>query len=193
MAAQPDLLPNAPPDCHLLDDVLPKVFAFVPGDLQCLAPLRVVNQGAKESVKARWREALCWKADLRITSSLRVASRYAKECVEARWWTAQVQCMKAFVDRHANVFADDPEIDEENEDVVAQQQAFARNVQLWIDPLLVNQPWRYNPRGTAPTTLHEAYSNLRQDLANLSHPDLHLEGILPVPLSNFELTLVKAL
>ncbi|CAK9015657.1 unnamed protein product, partial [Durusdinium trenchii] len=123
-------------------DVLPKVLALVP-------------------------------ADLRLTSSLRVASRSAKERVEARWWTAQVQRVKAFVDRHANVFADDPEIDEENADVTIeeQQEAFARNILLWVKPLLKNQPWRLEGPAadvTGEVTLQAAYINLRRALANLS-------------------------
>ena len=140
------------PHCMALPaDVLPKVLALVP-------------------------------ADLRLTSSLRVASRSAKERVEARWWTAQVQRVKAFVDRHANVFADDPEIDEENADVTIeeQQEAFARNILLWVKPLLKNQPWRLEGPAadvTGEVTLQAAYINLRRALANLSHLELPLEDL----------------
>ena len=82
--------------------------------------------------------------------------------------------MKAFVDRHANLFADDPEIDEENDagTTEEQQEAFARNILLWVKPLLVNQPWRTDASHGVhgdDSTLQAAYINLRRALANLGH------------------------
>ena len=132
-------------------DVLPKVLAFVPADLQ-------------------------------MTSSLRVASQDAKERVDTRWWTAQVQCVKAFVYRHVILFADDPEIEDEDVTVEEQQETFARNILLWIKPLLVNQPWRSEVNdeevrddATGEITPQAAYRNLRTALTDLSHSELFLD------------------
>ena len=84
--------------------------------------------------------------------------------------------MKAFVDHHANLFADDPEIDEENDDVTIeeQQEAFARNILLWVKPLLVNKPWRPQPSapGTGEVTPQAAYINLRRAIVNLGFLEL---------------------
>ncbi|CAK9059482.1 unnamed protein product [Durusdinium trenchii] len=135
-------------------DVLAKVLAFVPADLQ-------------------------------MTSSLRVASKYAKERVDTRWWTAQVQDMKAFMDGHACLFAADPVSVEGNEDVSIeeQQEAFARNILLWVKPLLVNQPWSSEVHdhevhhdddddddddATGEITPRAAHINLRRAMTNLS-------------------------
>ncbi|CAK9000394.1 Ankyrin-3 (ANK-3) (Ankyrin-G) [Durusdinium trenchii] len=111
-------------------------------------------------------------ANLHITSALRVASQYAKERVDTRWWTVQVQYLKAFVERHAWLFADDPVSEEENEDMTIeeQQEAFARNILLWVKPLLRNQPWRSTVHAYASdeVTLQAAHFNLRRALANLS-------------------------
>ncbi|CAK9059703.1 unnamed protein product [Durusdinium trenchii] len=136
-----------PLGCYLMAfraDVLPKVLAFVPADLQ-------------------------------MTSSLRVASQDAKERVDTRWWTAQVQCVKAFVYRHVILFADDPEIEDEDVTVEEQQETFARNILLWIKPLLVNQPWRSEVNdeevrddATGEITPQAAYRNLRTALTDLS-------------------------
>lgn len=165
-------------------EVLPKVFAFVPRDLQCLSALRVTSRDAKESVDARWCEARYWTEclvkdiidfvpdDLQCLSSLRVASQNSKGCVEARWWKKQVRCMKDFVDQHEHLFADDPEMDEVDE----QQEDFARNILLWVQPFLVNQPWRIEgpaqPTGDSATdevTPQAAHMNLRRALVDLSH------------------------
>ncbi|CAK9059474.1 unnamed protein product [Durusdinium trenchii] len=164
-------------------EVLPKVFAFVPRDLQCLSALRVTSRDAKESVDARWCEARYWTEclvkdiidfvpdDLQCLSSLRVASQNSKGCVEARWWKKQVRCMKDFVDQHEHLFADDPEMDEVDE----QQEDFARNILLWVQPFLVNQPWRIEgpaqPTGDSATdevTPQAAHMNLRRALVDLS-------------------------
>ncbi|CAK9000838.1 Ankyrin-2 (ANK-2) (Ankyrin-B) (Brain ankyrin) [Durusdinium trenchii] len=114
-------------------------------------------------------------ADLQMTSSLRVASQDAKERVDTRWWTAQVQCVKAFVYRHVILFADDPEIEDEDVTVEEQQETFARNILLWIKPLLVNQPWRSEVNdeevrddATGEITPQAAYRNLRTALTDLS-------------------------
>ncbi|CAK9038883.1 DUF1566 domain-containing protein [Durusdinium trenchii] len=121
--------------------------------------------------------------DLPILSSVRAVSRGAKGCVEAQWWKDKAKYFKAFVDEHANLFADDPEMEEEEEDhpemeeehedmtIEEQQEAFARNILLWVKPLLVNQPWRLeDPADGAAdeVTPQVAYMNLRRALVNLS-------------------------
>ena len=152
-----------PLGCYLMAlpaDVLAKVLAFVPADLQ-------------------------------MTSSLRVASKYAKERVDTRWWTAQVQDMKAFMDGHACLFAADPVSVEGNEDVSIeeQQEAFARNILLWVKPLLVNQPWSSEVHdhevhhdddddATGEITPRAAHINLRRAMTNLSHSELLLDCFL---------------
>ena len=125
--------------------------------------------------------------DLPILSSVRAVSRGAKGCVEAQWWKDKAKYFKAFVDEHANLFADDPEMEEEEEDhpemeeehedmtIEEQQEAFARNILLWVKPLLVNQPWRLeDPADGAAdeVTPQVAYMNLRRALVNLSRSEL---------------------
>ena len=121
-------------------------------------------------------------ADLQMTSALRVANQYAKERVDTRWWTAQVQCMKAFVDGHACVFSDDPLPVEGNEDasIEEQQEAFARNVFNWVRPLLKNQPWRFEAHddATGEITPRAAHVNLRREMTNLSHSELFWTALL---------------
>ena len=136
-------------------ELLPKVLAFVPTDLRCLSPLRVV-------------------------------SRDAKDRVEARWWKEQVRNMKHFVDRHAFLFSDHPELEEEQEHltledrltwIVSGQEAFARNVLVWVKPLLLKEPWRAGgaEEGGSETdaepskvTPQEAFGNLRRAMASLN-------------------------
>ena len=81
--------------------------------------------------------------------------------------------MKAFVDDHGFLFADDPV-----PGVEMQQEAFARNILLWVKPLLVNQPWRAQEsdcatEATDVISLRAAHINLRRAMANLGHPELH--------------------
>ena len=138
-----------------LVEVLRRVIAFVPTDLRCLSPLRVV-------------------------------SRDAKDRVEARWWREQVRNMKHYVDQKAFLFSDHPELEDEQDNltledrltwIVSEQEAFARNVLLWVNPLLLKEPWRAAgaeegaseaDAEASEVTPQDAFGNLRRAMASLN-------------------------
>ena len=124
-------------------DVLPRVLALVPSDLQPL-------------------------------SSVRLLSRDAKACVEARWWQENVKCIKSFAERHADLFGDEP-VEEDEGTVEERQEAFARNILLWVKPLLVKSPWKVegaDEDAADAATPQDAYVNLRRALATLGDTKL---------------------
>ena len=111
-------------------------------------------------------------SDPQVLCSLRAASRHFRERVETRWWNAQVQLAKSFVDQHVAAFFGLDVGGHEEE-----QEAFARQMLLWVRPLLVNQPWRAETSGLAGVTGEDvtpqaAYISLRGAMINLSHPEL---------------------
>ncbi|CAK8985499.1 Kelch-like protein 5 [Durusdinium trenchii] len=107
-------------------------------------------------------------SDPQVLCSLRAASRHFRERVETRWWNAQVQLAKSFVDQHVAAFFGLDVGGHEEE-----QEAFARQMLLWVRPLLVNQPWRAETSGLAGVTGEDvtpqaAYISLRGAMINLS-------------------------
>ena len=108
-------------------------------------------------------------SDRQPLSSVRLLCRDAKECVEARWWQENVKCIKSFAERHADLFGDEP-VEEDEGTVEGRQEAFARNILLWVKPLLVKAPWRNESAdqdAADAATPQEAYGNLRRTLATL--------------------------
>ena len=83
-----------------------------------------------------------------------------------------MQLAKSFVDQHVAAFFGLDVGGHEEE-----QEAFARQMLLWVRPLLVNQPWRAETSGLAGVTGEDvtpqaAYISLRGAMINLSHPEL---------------------
>ena len=137
------------------------------------APLDLHGVEQFDPRRESWRKLLLFlPSDPQVLCSLRAASRHVRTCVETQWWNAQVQLAKSFVDQHVAAFCG-PDVGGHEEE----QEAFARQMLLWVRPLLVNQPWRAETSGLAGVTGEDvtpqaAYISLRGAMINLSHPEL---------------------